>query len=286
MMNDERHRVEREADAGADDHDDHAGEGGADDARDLEDRAVETDRVREIVGPDHLGHERLAGRVVDRQRHAEGEHDHVQHPELDDAGEVDDREQHGDGGHRDLRCTSSTVRLSKRSARTPPHTPNSSVGTNCSAMASPMATPLLCDSCSTSQPSAIVCIHVPHCEMHLADEEQPEVARRASTGRWPRSRDVHGASSWSAFEQRAARARAGALLRRAELGDALREVGVLARAAARQQFAAGVGDRDARDAAVRGVDDARRRSPTPRAGRRCGSCSAAAPARPRRARRG
>ena len=35
---------------------------------------------------------------------------------------------------------------------------------NCSAITSPTANPLLCDRCSTNQPSAIVCIHVPHCD--------------------------------------------------------------------------------------------------------------------------
>ena len=57
------------------------------------------------------------------------------------------------------------TRLSKRSASTPAHAPKNSVGTNCKAMTAPMATPLLCDSCSTNQPSAIVCIHVPQSEM-------------------------------------------------------------------------------------------------------------------------
>ncbi len=36
---------------------------------------------------------------------------------------------------------------------------------NCSAMTSPTANPLLCDSCSTSHPRAMVCIQVPHCEI-------------------------------------------------------------------------------------------------------------------------
>ena len=57
------------------------------------------------------------------------------------------------------------IRLSKRSASTPAHAPSRSVGTNCKAIAAPMASPLLCDRCSTSQPSAIVCIHVPQSEM-------------------------------------------------------------------------------------------------------------------------
>jgi hypothetical protein len=55
---------------------------------------------------------------------------------------------------------SSNRRLSKRSAITPPHAPTISIGANCSAAATPTATPL-CVSCSTSHISATVCIHVP-----------------------------------------------------------------------------------------------------------------------------
>ena len=57
--------------------------------------------------------------------------------------------------------TTISARLSNRSAITPPHAPNSSVGTNWSAITNPTAKPLLSDRSSTSQPSAIVCIHVP-----------------------------------------------------------------------------------------------------------------------------
>ena len=54
------------------------------------------------------------------------------------------------------------MRLSKRSAITPPHAPKSNVGRNWSAITRPTAKPLLCDRSSTSQLSATVCIHVPH----------------------------------------------------------------------------------------------------------------------------
>jgi hypothetical protein len=64
-----------------------------------------------------------------------------------------------------IAVTTRRMRLSKRSASTPPHAPNKSVGTNCSAITAPIATPLLPERCSTSHPSAIVCIHVPHSEM-------------------------------------------------------------------------------------------------------------------------
>ena len=48
------------------------GERGAEDARGLEHRAGEPDRVGEVVGADELHHERLAGRVVDHLREAAG----------------------------------------------------------------------------------------------------------------------------------------------------------------------------------------------------------------------
>ena len=45
----------------------------------------------------------------------------------------------------------STIRLSKRSAMTPPHAPKSSVGRNWSTITRPTANPLLCDRSRTSQ---------------------------------------------------------------------------------------------------------------------------------------
>ena len=61
-------------------------------------------------------------------------------------------------------CVSMSVRrLSKRSATTPPHTPNSSMGRNCSATMKPRADPAVDFpvSSSTSQLWAVICIHVP-----------------------------------------------------------------------------------------------------------------------------
>ena len=57
----------------------------------------------------------------------------------------------------------SVRRLSRRSAITPPHTPNSSMGRNCRATISPRAEPAVARpvSSSTSQLWAVVCIHVP-----------------------------------------------------------------------------------------------------------------------------
>ena len=95
---------------------------------------------------------------------AEQEDEDVDHPELDDAGDVEHREQHRDHRHRDLRARAAPCACRSGRRSTPPHTPNSSVGRNCSAIASPTAKPLLCDRSSTSHSMAIVCIHVPHCE--------------------------------------------------------------------------------------------------------------------------
>src|SRR5829696_3441684 len=151
----------------------------------------------------------------------------------------------------------STFRLSKRSAIAPPHTPKSNVGRNWSAMASPTRNPLLCERCSTSQLRAIVCIHVPPCEMSWPVKNRRKF-RTCIDWKVPRS-VFTSPPSWpvvlQALEQRQ-RAREEGALGVGELGDAPREVGVLARAEARQQLTAGVGDRGTRDAAVGGVDHA------------------------------
>ena len=59
--------------------------------------------------------------------------------------------------------TVSAIKCACRSGRRPrrPTRLNSNVGTNCSAGTNPTVNPLLSDRSSTSQPSAIVCIHVP-----------------------------------------------------------------------------------------------------------------------------
>ena len=58
----------------------------------------------------------------------------------------------------------SSRRLSERSASSPPHMPNSSMGRNCRATVTPRATPLSV-MFSTSQLWATVCISVPVTEM-------------------------------------------------------------------------------------------------------------------------
>jgi hypothetical protein len=56
--------------------------------------------------------------------------------------------------------TVSSVRLSKRSASTPPTPANSSTGRNCSPAVTPTAVPLPV-SCTTSHISATICIQLP-----------------------------------------------------------------------------------------------------------------------------
>ena len=58
------------------------GEAGTDDAADVERRGVEADRVGQVVAADHLDHERLPGRGVERRTDAEheGQHEHVPRP--------------------------------------------------------------------------------------------------------------------------------------------------------------------------------------------------------------
>src|SRR3954454_19011140 len=144
---------------------------------------------------------------------------------------------------------SSTLRLSKRSAIAPPHTPKSMVGRNCSAMASPTRNPLLCDRCRTSQFSAIVCIHVPPCEMSWPVKNRRKF-RTCIDWKVPRS-DFIATPSWrvvlESFEQRQ-RAGEELALGVVELGDPPGQVRVLARAAEREELAALAGDRSACDA--------------------------------------
>ena len=133
-------------------------------------------------------------------------------------------------------------RLSKRSASTPPHAPRNSVGTNCNAITAPMATPLLCDR-SQHQPAERDRLHPRAAERDaLADEEQPVVARaqRAEGGGRDAACGGHQSSS-SCFEDGQRVGERGARFGR-ETRDALGEEHVLARAAALERLAAGVGD--------------------------------------------
>ena len=104
---DHRHEgegVDREAGADAEGRDQQPGDRRADDPRRLDDDAVEADRVDDPVGADHLDHEALPGRVVDRVDRAHREDREVDHPGRDDAGagdreEADRGERHQRLGH-------------------------------------------------------------------------------------------------------------------------------------------------------------------------------------------
>ena len=79
-------RVEEEAGGQPDQPDDEPGHGRADDARSVEDGAVEGHRVGHVGPSDHLDHERLADRHLDGIHEAEPDGQQVDHPDLDGAG--------------------------------------------------------------------------------------------------------------------------------------------------------------------------------------------------------
>src|SRR4051812_93568 len=124
----------------------------------------------------------------------------------------------------------------------PPHTPKRSVGRNWSAMASPTRNPLLCDRCRTSQLRAIVCIHVPPCEMSWPVKNRRKF-RTCIDWNVPRNDFIERPSSWvvlEAFQQRQC-AREQRSFGVAELGDPTGEVGVAAGAAVGGERPAGGG---------------------------------------------
>ncbi len=60
--------VDGEAPAVAERHHQQAGQGRPEQPGEVDDRAVEHDRVRDVLGPDHLGHERAPQRVVEGEQ--------------------------------------------------------------------------------------------------------------------------------------------------------------------------------------------------------------------------
>ena len=66
---------------------------GPDDAADVEGRGVQADRVGQLVAPDHLDHERLAGRGVERRTTPEHEGQDVDLPRLGEPGHREQPEQ-------------------------------------------------------------------------------------------------------------------------------------------------------------------------------------------------
>jgi len=99
----ERHRVQDEAVSGTHRDDEHTGKRGPQDAGDLENGAVETDGVGQLVGLDHLRDERLPSRIVEHLGEAVEDDDRVDHPQFDGPGEGERRQHDGDDRHGDLR---------------------------------------------------------------------------------------------------------------------------------------------------------------------------------------
>ena len=252
----ERDRVQREAHAGTDGDDQHAAEGGTEDARNLEDGAAEADRVGEILRRDELGHERLPRRVVDRERQAEHEHDRVEHPELHDAREVDHREQHGHRGHGRLRDEQDGALVEAVRDHSSPHAEQERRD-ELERNGEPDGEAAVVREVQ-HQPAQGDGLH-PGTALgdQLTNEEQPEVP---DVQRLERAPQAHWASSWSRSRSGSARARRA---RSVSVSSAMRRaryssLRVRLRASS---VATGVGDEGARHPPVGGVDDAGRVAP-------------------------
>ena len=98
----ERDAVDDEHRAGAEDLDQQAGQRRADHAAEVERRAVEADRVGQVVRADHLHDEGLPGRVVERGAQTEQGREDEDVPDRDDAGEVEHAERDRDQAHERL----------------------------------------------------------------------------------------------------------------------------------------------------------------------------------------
>ena len=225
--------------------------------------------------------ERLARGLVDGERHTEQEDEDIDHPELDGAGEVEHREQGRDHGHRHLGGEEELPLVEPVGKDTSPDAEHE------------RRQVLQCDREPDGQPVLVRQLeHQPHDgdRLHdgaavrdqLAVEVEPEVAD--AQGAEGVRGTPHGSSSMQVLEDRQRRVEPRAFVV-AQARHALREERVLAGATPREERTPVVGDRDARR---RGGHSDRRcgsRSPTRRAGRRCASCSVAARAPPRPARR-
>jgi len=88
----EADRVEQEHPAGPDRCDQHAGDGGADDAGDVEGHGVERHRVRQPLRADYLGDEGLPHRHVHSGEAAQHETEREDLPERDESGHVEQAE--------------------------------------------------------------------------------------------------------------------------------------------------------------------------------------------------
>ena len=136
---------------------------GPDDARAVEHRGVERDRVADVLAADHLDRERLADGHVDRVHAAEQEREHDDHR---DRGRSRDREDREDGARVIITAwtTISVGRFGSVSARMPANSPKIITGMNWAAATIPSQSGSWV-SWSTSQAWATCCIHVPTSEI-------------------------------------------------------------------------------------------------------------------------
>ena len=99
---DEGDGVEQERGRDPDGVDEDAGQGRTDQTGTVEHGAVEPDGVGDVIGADHLDHERLTGGIVEDGHAPEQEGEDVDHPQLGDAGQHDQEEGDGEHGRRAL----------------------------------------------------------------------------------------------------------------------------------------------------------------------------------------
>jgi hypothetical protein len=82
-------RVDEEHRPGVDHGDQEPGQCGSDDPGQIERQRVEGDRIRELLGPDHLDGERLPNRGIDRRHAAQSEREKVNPGERRHPGHVE-----------------------------------------------------------------------------------------------------------------------------------------------------------------------------------------------------
>ncbi len=99
----ERGAVDQEGPAGPERGDDETGDRGADHPRRVERGRVQRDRVRKVLIAHQFPNESLARRGVERRRRAEQEGEHIDVPELHEAGDGEKPERRRERPHRRLR---------------------------------------------------------------------------------------------------------------------------------------------------------------------------------------
>ena len=185
-------------------------------------------------------HERLPGRVVDRERHARTR---TRSRRASRAATTPVRSttasEHGHGGHRDLRCSSEHRALVEAVGEdAAPHAEQQRRARTAARSRARWRRRCCARGRSTSQPSAMVCIHVPHCEISWPTKNSRKLRTCIDSNVVARER-LHAHRRPAGASRSGERPREQRRLGVGELGDALGEVGVLAGAAAGEQLAAG-----------------------------------------------